>query len=221
MIIGASVLFFVVALRAAPPVVWAQVRQPVELPIYLHLRSYASPLVFDRYLARLMDHGSLHAALEHERTHSRHRDPLCINLAQLATGLQRPWRWPEKRFQPWLKPLEHASDDEARSHGASGADLATAVIATARYARRASRRTLSACLPGGRAALLGNAHSIALRVDRLLAPLSESHWVSKGSTRHAVAALALLVLLLCAVLVWGAAFGTDIFHPFLLWIWNA
>ena len=39
--------------------------------------------------------------------------------------------------------------------------------------------------------------------------------------RLAGAQAALLALLLGAVLTWGAVFGNDVLHPFLLWTWNA
>lgn len=220
MIIGASLPFLVVALRAVLRALWVQMRQPVELPIctvgLVHPR-----VVFDPFLARMMDDGAVYAALEHERAHARHRDPMRICLAQLATDLQWPWPWAERRFRLWLELLEYARDDEARSHGASGTDLAAAVVATARYARPGPGTKLSACVPGGQAALLGDAWSLTRRVDRLLAPLTESHRVSEGAHRRALAVLALFVLLLCAALLWGAAFGNDILHPFLQWTWNA
>jgi hypothetical protein len=219
MIIGASLPFIVVALRAGLRAFWVLLRRPVELPVctvgFVHPR-----VVFDPHLAREMNEGQVHAALEHERAHARHRDPLRIWLAQLATDLQWPWPWAHRRFQSWLELLEHARDDEARSRGASGTDLAAAVVATVRHAHSTPRSTPGKCLSGAQAALLGDARALAVRVGRLLAPLPESHRPQRVSAWRAATAPALLVLLLGAVLVWGAVFGNDILHPFLLWTWN-
>jgi hypothetical protein len=220
MIIGASLPFLVVALRAGLRAIWVLLRQPVELPIctvgFLHPR-----VVFDPHLARTLDHGPIHAALEHERAHARHRDPLRIWIAQVAADLQWPWPWAHRHFQVWLELLEHARDEEARGLGASGTDLAAAVVATARYARSAPRTAFGVFRPGGHAALLGDARSLAARVERLLAPLPGQPPADPRALGRDAAALALLLLLLGAVLVWGALFGNDILHPFLLWTWNA
>ena len=219
MIISASLPFFVVALRAALRAIWVLLRRPAELPVgtvgFVHPR-----VVFDPHLAREMDEGPMHAALEHERAHARHRDPLRIWLAQLAIDLQWPWPWAHRRFQAWLEILEHARDDEARSRGVSGTDLAAAVVAAARHVRSNPRSARGECLSGAQAALLGDARALAVRVGRLLAPLPESPQLDEVSAWRTAAALALLLLLLGAVLVWGAAFGNDILHPFLLWTWT-
>jgi hypothetical protein len=220
MIIGASLPFLAVVLRAGLRAIWVLVRQPVELPIctigFLHPR-----VVFDPQFARVLEDGLIRAALEHERAHARHRDPMRIWLAQLATDLQWPWPWAHRRFCRWLELLEHARDDEARSQGASGTDLAAAVVAAARHARRAPRPTAGAALPGAQAALLGDASTLATRVERLLSPLPEPAHPRGHSVGRDAAVLALLALLLGAVLTWGAVFGNDILHPFLLWTWNA
>ena len=220
MIIGASLPFLAVALRAALRAIWVLVRRPLEPPIctigLLHPR-----VVFDPHFARRLDDGPLHAALQHEHAHARHRDPLRIWLAQVATDLQWPWPWAHRRFRSWLELLEHARDDEARSHGASGTDLAAAVVAAARHARRAPRPASGARLPGAQAALLSDARSLAVRVQRLLSPLAEPARADEATVARDAAGLALLALLLGAVLTWGAVFGNDVLHPFLLWTWNA
>jgi beta-lactamase regulating signal transducer with metallopeptidase domain len=67
------------------------------------------------YLAKTLDDRTIEAALEHERAHARHHDPLRIWLAQLATDLQWPWPQAHKRFQLWILALELARDEEAAS----------------------------------------------------------------------------------------------------------
>ncbi|WP_018914288.1 hypothetical protein [Thiomonas sp. FB-6] len=220
MIIGASLPFAALALRAALRALWVLVRQPLELPIctvgFLRPR-----VVFDPYLARTLDEGVIHAALEHERAHARHRDPLRLWLAQLAVDLQWPWPWAHRRLRSWLELLEQARDDEALRHGASGTDLAAAVVAAARHARRAPPPPGRAWLPGGQAALLGDANSLSRRVERLLAARPQERGAGESAPSRAPAALALLLLLSCAVLALGVAYGNDVLHPFLLWTWKA
>lgn len=219
-IISASLPFLVVVLRAALRAFVAMMRRPLELPIYtiglLHPR-----VVFDPDLARSLEEGPVHAALEHERAHARHRDPLRIWLAQVATDLQWPWPWAGRRLQGWLELLEHARDDEARGRGASGTDMAAAIVATVRHAHSASAPRHATCMPWSQAALLGDARPLALRIERLLAPLPDQSPVREPQVWHAGAALAALAFLLGAAVLWGAVFGNDVLHPFLLWTWNA
>ncbi len=51
------------------------------------------------HLAKWLDERQIEAALEHERAHARHRDPLRIWLAQLATDLQWPWPQAQGKVQ--------------------------------------------------------------------------------------------------------------------------
>src|SRR5262245_50950013 len=60
-----------------------------------------------------LDPAALTAALAHERVHVRHRDPLRIWLAQIATDLQWPSPSARRRFEHWLGSLELARDEEA------------------------------------------------------------------------------------------------------------
>src|SRR5436190_2658766 len=83
-------------------------------------------------LRDVLDPGALTAALAHERVHVRHRDPLRIWLAQIATDLQWPSPSARRRFEHWLTSLELARDEEARLDGAAGEDLAAAVVTVAR-----------------------------------------------------------------------------------------
>jgi Zn-dependent protease with chaperone function len=47
-------------------------------------------IFFSPHLAKALDDQQIDAALAHEQAHARHRDPLRILLAQLATDLQWP-----------------------------------------------------------------------------------------------------------------------------------
>ncbi len=67
-------------------------------------------IAFSQDLAISLDEREVAAALEHERAHARHRDPLRIWLAQLATDLQWPWPQARERLQGWLLALELARD---------------------------------------------------------------------------------------------------------------
>ncbi len=220
MIIGASIPFALLALRAALRSVWVFVREPVDLPVCT-VGLLRPRIVFDPWFARSLDQAQVFAVLEHERAHVRHRDPLRIWLAQLATDLQWPWPGAQRRFEAWLEILEHARDDEARSRGASGQALAAAVVATARQSasRRGAARDTGPLR--SEAALLGDAGSLALRIRRLLAPLPEEAPPGPASAMPDPAALALLGVVVCGVFVLGAVFGNAVLHPFFLWTWTA
>ena len=220
MLIAASLPFAVLALRAALRAGWALLREPLELPICT-VGLWRPRIVFDPYLARILGEAQVHAAMEHERAHARHRDPLRIWLAQLATDVQWPWPWAARRFEAWLELLEHARDDEARRLGASGAELAAAVVATARHVRRPPGGARAAWMLDGRAALLGDAHALAQRVQRLLAPMPDASRVPLTWPRRDQATLTLIPIALAAALLLGALFGNAVLHPFLLWTWNA
>src|SRR5262249_36567356 len=114
-------------------------------------------------LCDALDPAALTAALAHECVHVRHRDPLRIWLAQIATDLQWPSPSARRRFERWLASLQLARDEEARVGGASGDDLAAAVVAVARM----PWHPLGAAIAG----LTGAETSLASRVHRLLAPL--------------------------------------------------
>jgi hypothetical protein len=95
-------------------------------------------ILFSPHLAKALDDRQIEAALAHERAHARHHDPLRILLAQLATDLQWPWLQARMRMQRWLVALELARDEEACTTGVEGADLAEAILATARFNRHLS-----------------------------------------------------------------------------------
>jgi hypothetical protein len=84
-------------------------------------------IFFSPHLGKALEDRAIEAALEQERAHVRHWDPLRIWLAQLATDLQWPWPQARNRFAQWILVLELAQDEEARAAGVVGSDLATAI----------------------------------------------------------------------------------------------
>jgi Zn-dependent protease with chaperone function len=120
--------------RAAVRSAWALITDPGE-PGTATVGLLRPWIVFSPRLAKKLDERQIEAALEHERAHTRHRDPLRIWLAQIATDLQWPWPQARERMQQWLVALEFARDEEARGAGIEGADLADAIIASARFSQ--------------------------------------------------------------------------------------
>jgi hypothetical protein len=141
----------------------------------------------DARLGALVSPAGLAAARAHEEAHARHRDPLRIWLAQLATDLQWPFGGAAARFAAWLEALELARDDEARRAGARGEDLAEALVGAARLTAAPAR-------PAALARLDGPGGALAARVDRLLAPLE----TEPGPARGGVTFLAIAATLLTA-----------------------
>jgi beta-lactamase regulating signal transducer with metallopeptidase domain len=121
-------------------------------------------IAIDDRLARDLDATARQAVLAHERAHCRHRDPLRIWLAQIASDLQWPSPRAAARFEHWRQALELARDEEARDGGVDGEDLAAALIGAVRLAQRPAVSPVAATLVDGEQALV-------LRVGRLLAPL--------------------------------------------------
>jgi beta-lactamase regulating signal transducer with metallopeptidase domain len=119
-------------------------------------------IIVSPQFAEAIDKQALAAAMEHEGAHARHRDPLRLWLAQLATELLWPAPAATLRLQIWKRALEIARDDEARSRGAAGPDLAAAILASLRSTR---------VIPQVAAATLTDATFIKERVTRLLQPL--------------------------------------------------
>jgi hypothetical protein len=115
----------------------------------------APRIVVDPELERVLDADAFAAALAHEAGHVRHRDPLRIALAQLATDLQWPWQQPRRRLESWRQLLEETRDDEAVLRGAQPEDLAAAIVGAARWRTRGA----GACLAD---------HPIERRIRRLL-----------------------------------------------------
>jgi Zn-dependent protease with chaperone function len=142
----------------------------------------------DARLAEVVSSAGMEAARAHEEAHARHRDPLRIWLAQLATDLQWPFGGAAARLAAWLDALELARDDEARRAGARGEDLAEALVGAARLSTSQSTRLAAV------ARLDGPSRALAARVERLLAPLEPE----RRPARRRVAVLAVTATLLAA-----------------------
>ena len=218
MLIAASMPFALVALRAAFRAIWVMVREPTQLPICT-VGLLRPQILFSPFHARTLDEGQVRAAWAHEQAHVRHHDPLRIWLAQIATDLQWPWPWVRRRFGSWLEVLECARDDEARSRGACGVDLAAAIVATARRSTPTSQPWRSRWSPSIDVALLGEARSLQTRVARLLAPLPEPAGATLWVRLSDPALLGMACATLGIVVALGAAYGNSILHPFLVWTW--
>ncbi len=160
----AALPFTIIGGRALVRAVWSLCHSPRIYGI-VTVGLLRPRIVVAPELARALDEPALQAALAHERTHVRHRDPLRIWLAQFVTDLQWPWTPARRRFTGWLATLEHARDDEARAAGVEGADLAAAVLSSLRFQM-------------GRAAtvatLIGQPEVLPARIARLLRPLPET-----------------------------------------------
>ncbi|MBV8851978.1 MAG: hypothetical protein JOZ93_07260 [Sinobacteraceae bacterium] len=160
----AAAPFAVVGLRALLRALWSLCRSSHPYRGIATVGLLRPRILVPRELAAVLDAGALHAALTHEQMHVRHRDPLRIWLAQLVTDLQWPWPPAARRFESWLEALEIARDDEARSNGVGGADLAAAVLGSLRF-ELGSRPV---------ATLIGRPDALPARIARLLCPLPES-----------------------------------------------
>ena len=136
-------------------------RRPSVFPALATIGILRPRIVVAEGLDEILDRAALDAAMAHERAHASHRDPLRIWLAQMATDLQWPNTFAQRRFDQWLSALELARDEEARVAGAPGEDLAAAIVAVARMHYPMSR---------GLAGLTGSEASLAARVHRLLGP---------------------------------------------------
>jgi beta-lactamase regulating signal transducer with metallopeptidase domain len=183
--------------RAAIRAVWSLVRDEGDV-VTATVGLLRPWVLFSPYLAKALDDRTIEAALEHERAHARHRDPLRIWLAQLATDLQWPWPQAQKRFRLWILVLELARDEEARASGVEGSDLASAILASARLGRQA-------ILPAN-AALINDPSTLKERISRLLEPLQLDQPQTHTVTWTAAAAIPVL---LCSI-GFGSIFGERI-----------
>jgi len=168
-------------------------RRPRDLPPLATFGVLRPRVVVAGELPGALDPAALAAALAHERVHVRHRDPLRIWLAQIATDLQWPSPSARRRFEHWLGALELARDEEARLDGVSGEDLAAAVVAVARMPRRRPGAAI--------AGLTGAETSLASRVHRLLAP------VPPDRGRRSILLLPAVLAVLVTSVAIGALYG--------------
>lgn len=157
-----SMPFLALSARAVVRAGWALISDPGD-PGTATVGLLRPWIVFSPRLAKTLDERQIEAALEHERAHARHWDPLRIWLAQLVTDLQWPWPQARERMQQWLIALELARDEEARVAGIDSTDLGEAIIASARFCQSASQPA--------RAALTGQSAALKERITRLLEPL--------------------------------------------------
>jgi hypothetical protein len=189
----ATAPFAIVGLRALLRAAWS-LRECSHLHGILTVGLLRPRIVVARELARALDERALQAALAHERMHVRHRDPLRIWLGQIVTDLQWPWPSAQRRFMSWLEALELARDDEARTEGVAGADLAAAVLGSLRFHL--------ASMPA--ATLTGSKDALPVRITRLLNPLPES---AADSPPHYISMAAALAITWVAAAALGLCFG--------------
>jgi hypothetical protein len=202
LLILASVPFALLFGRAAMRSLWSLVRDEGDV-VTATVGLLRPWILFSPYLAKTLDDRTIEAALAHERAHARHRDPLRIWLAQLATDLQWPWPQARKRFGLWILALELARDEEARASGVDGSDLATAILASARLGRQA-------ILPAN-AALIGDPSTLKERISRLLEPLPLD-----PPRTHAMRLTAVVVIpVLLGAIGFGSVFGEQIVRTLL------
>ena len=218
-VVAFSVPFIAMFLRAGLRALWALVRRPTESAVST-VGLLQPQVVFAPFLAKRLEDDVVQAALLHERAHIRHRDPLRIWLAQLVTDLQWPWPQAPERLERWLEALELARDDEARLHGADGAGLAKAILASLRYleeteaAARTPANWLTARL-SVQAPLAGDARVLRDRIARLLAPLPPNVEPRLPIVPRWSRVAWLLVPLVASVIAFGAEYGAQVIRPLL------
>jgi hypothetical protein len=202
LLILASVPFALLFGRAAIRAGWSLIRDEPDV-VTATVGLLRPWVLFSPYLAKALDGRGIEAGLGHERAHARHRDPLRIWLAQLATDLQWPWPQAQKRFRLWVLALELARDEEARASGVDGSDLATAILASARLGRQA-------ILPAN-AALIGDPSTLKERISRLLEPVPLEPLQTHAKSWTAF----LLIPVLLAAIGFGSVFGEHIVQTLL------
>jgi hypothetical protein len=202
LLILASIPFALLFGRAAIRAGWSLVRDEGDV-VTATVGLLRPWVLFSPYLAKALDDRTIEAALEHERAHARHRDPLRIWLAQLAADLQWPWPQAQKRFRLWILALELARDEEARASGVDGSDLAAAILVAARLGRQA-------ILPAN-AALIGDPSTLKERISKLLEPVPFD-----APRTHSMTWTALVVIpVLLSAIGFGSVFGEHIVRTLL------
>lgn len=178
------------------------VRQPAHVPMAMTTGLLRPRVVIAPELASHLDARALDAALAHEAAHARHRDPLRVWLAQIATDLQWPAPAARRRFADWRTALELARDAEACER-VDGSDLATALIEAARLSR--------GCASGAAVALVTDPTGGAAFSDRIYRLLDDAREPAepRGAARR-WAARGALTGVLGAALAAGANYGEPI-----------
>lgn len=207
--------------RAAARAVWALLRHPPECGVST-VGLLQPQVVFSPFLAKQLEDRVISAALAHEHAHARHRDPLRIWLAQLVTDLQWPWPAAQQRLHAWLEALELARDEEARTRGADGADLAAAVLASVRFMQviPSARRAALSGTQWAHARLIGDSRALEQRVSYMLAPHPHGARVDDRQARRLISLVVIFTAVLAGALVLGIVYGEGIVHRLLgLTIW--
>jgi hypothetical protein len=164
-----AALFGLIALRAAARAVRALRRPPRDAAAATRGLWRPRVHIAPALSARLDEH-ALRAVLAHEEAHARHRDPLRLWLAQIATDLQWPSAAARRRFADWRAALELARDAEACER-VDGSDLAAGLIEAARlHCDRAASGEAAVGLMAPR----GPREAFSERVHRLLEPRPEA-----------------------------------------------
>ena len=194
-----ALLFAVVCIRAL-------VRSIRRLRIPSHVPAYTAGLlhptiIISTQLAARLDDEAREAVVEHERAHARHRDPLRVWLAELATDLQWPCSAAIARLNRWQEALELARDEETRRAGVNGADLAAAILEAHRLGGHASTAA------AGQSA---NETVVRRRIAALLAPLSPD----LSPSRAHISVLVACVLVCVCIAFSGEAFGESVVRAF-------
>ena len=195
--------FAAVVLRAIMRAGWSLARSPGDCGVAT-VGLFRPHIVFSPRLAKRLDDRAIEAALAHERAHVRHYDPLRIWVAQFVTDLQWPWASAHHRFTSWLVALEEARDDEARTAGVDGADLAAALVGSLRF------QAGKCCTDG--VGLIGQPEVVQARIARLLRPLPA---VVSPHDSPRIVIRALLVLALVLAMGLGIACGERLIGPLL------
>jgi beta-lactamase regulating signal transducer with metallopeptidase domain len=165
-------------------------------PLAATVGLFRPAVVVSEAVRAALDAEALAAVHAHERAHARHRDPLRIWLAHLATDLQWPCRAARSRLDAWRRALEMARDEEVRAAGTDGLDLAAAVLGVARLTLEP--RHLSA-------AFFDDDSSFRERIERLLSPAARHAGPASSRSRHV-----LLVVGLAVAVLLGVVFGDPV-----------
>jgi len=144
-----------------PVLVLTEPNPPVGLAGFVHPVILISAALLEDGELRT---GALAVALEHERSHARHRDNWKLLSLSFLPRLRGLFSLSDQLQQQWQRSADWAADDDAvRGDPARSLLLAEALVRTARLVRAPGPSILCAALTSAEAGL-------ALRVDRLLRP---------------------------------------------------